>query len=468
VTTSPLHLPAPARAAAEARRRVVELLLDVAAVLAHAALGRELSGSTSLSSLHAALVLGGAAIVAVRAPLSWFPPVLMYLAGTEVLWRATKAGVPWEGAKFVVILVCGIGLLRLRGRARWRAAPLIYFLLLLPSCLAILADFRWGTRQLREFLSTGLAAPLALTMSAWYLSHETIAPVQLRRAFLGFLLPCVTLASLTAAATYTNPDIYFGASSNFAASAGFGPNQVSTALGAAAMLAALIAVAHGANLVERLVAVALAALFAVQCAMTFSRGGLYAAIGAFVVGGFFALRDRRVGARLLLLGTLLVIAGGALLARADSFTGGALYARLQNRNPTGRDRIASEDVRLWLDNRLIGVGPGAAGRNRPDGEVVLSHTEFTRVLAEHGTIGALGMAVLLAAFAGRALRARPGHERMLVVCLLTWSSLTMLHSAMRLAAPALLAGLAFAHFPKEEGTPLPRRPAPARPTRTPS
>ena len=447
MTVSRLDLPVVARGATDARWRAAELVLLVGAVLAHAALGRALSGNPSLSSLHAALVLGGAMIVVLRAPLTWFPPVLLYLAGTEVLWRATKAGVPWEGAKFVVILTCGAGLLRLRGQARWRVAPLLYFALLLPSCLALAADFRWGRGQLREFLSSGLAAPLAMTMSAWFLSHVELTPSQLRRAFLAFLLPCVSLASLTATATYSNPEIYFGASSNFAASAGFGPNQVSTALGAAALLAALVAVVQGANLLERIVALALSVAFAVQCAMTFSRGGLYAAIGAFVVAAFFAVRDRRVGARLLVLGTVLVIAGGALLARADSFTGGALYSRLQNRNPTGRDRIASQDVRLWMDHKLIGVGPGAAGRHRPNDEIVLSHTEFTRVLAEHGALGAIGMLVLVGALVNRLLSARSAHERTIVACLLTWSALTMLHSAMRLVAPALLVGLTFSSFP---------------------
>ena len=73
-----------------------------------------------------------------------------------------------------------------------------------------------------------------------------------------------------------------------------------------------------------------------------------------------------------------------------------------------------------------------------------AHTELTRLLAEHGLLGA-GAVTLLFVMAFRALQgARAMRDKALVAALLAWSLLTMSHMAMRIVAPSLVFGLAFA------------------------
>jgi uncharacterized membrane protein YGL010W len=85
--------------------------------------------------------------------------------------------------------------------------------------------------------------------------------------------------------------------------------------------------------------------------------------------------------------------------------------------------------------------------------VASSHTEFSRLLAEHGLFG-LGALLLLALMTAQRFRqAQTPVSRAMVLSMMGWSLLFMAHSAMRLAAPAFLFGLAFVN-------PLFRRPPP--------
>jgi hypothetical protein len=75
-----------------------------------------------------------------------------------------------------------------------------------------------------------------------------------------------------------------------------------------------------------------------------------------------------------------------------------------------------------------------------------AHTEYTRILAEHGLLGLVAFA-LVAAIAWRAHK-RNGAGMAAVVCSasLAWVALFLVHAAMRLAAPALMFGLACARY----------------------
>jgi O-antigen ligase len=73
-----------------------------------------------------------------------------------------------------------------------------------------------------------------------------------------------------------------------------------------------------------------------------------------------------------------------------------------------------------------------------------AHTEYTRMLAEHGMFGLLAMLVLFAIAIRTFQRARALEARAFVGALFVWSALFMLINAMRLVAPAFVAGLACA------------------------
>jgi hypothetical protein len=87
-----------------------------------------------------------------------------------------------------------------------------------------------------------------------------------------------------------------------------------------------------------------------------------------------------------------------------------------------------------------------------------AHTEYTRLLAEHGLFG---LAALFALIIGcmRAMQlAPPGRSRAWAGGLLVWALIYMGYAAMRVAAPGFVLGLILARF----GPVLQRKPASQR------
>jgi hypothetical protein len=99
----------------------------------------------------------------------------------------------------------------------------------------------------------------------------------------------------------------------------------------------------------------------------------------------------------------------------------------------------------------LGVGPGVGTYLRQQRLIGIirgpSHTEYTRLLAEHGVFGILAMFCLFA-LALRAIRGAPDlASRGISAAMIIWALLFMSIYATRLAAPAFVFGLAFAYPP---------------------
>jgi hypothetical protein len=82
----------------------------------------------------------------------------------------------------------------------------------------------------------------------------------------------------------------------------------------------------------------------------------------------------------------------------------------------------------------------------------MSHTEYSRLLAEHGLLG-LGaiIAMVFAAVTNLKKQRTPG-DKALTASMLGWSMSYMIDKAMRTAAPAFMFGLAFTEFTDEADT----------------
>jgi O-antigen ligase len=119
------------------------------------------------------------------------------------------------------------------------------------------------------------------------------------------------------------------------------------------------------------------------------------------------------------------------------------------------------DIEIWRDNPLFGVGPGMAkgmrGLYYSRAGTNSAHTEFTRLLSEHGLLGVSALLLLLWMGARNLLRARTTKGKALVGSMMAWSCLYMLNAAMRLVAPAFTFGLMFATFSEDFDPVNPRR-----------
>ncbi|MFP5287401.1 MAG: O-antigen ligase family protein, partial [Thermoanaerobaculia bacterium] len=236
----------------------------------------------------------------------------------------------------------------------------------------------------------------------------------------------------------------FYAESNYVTSGGFGPNQVSAVLGLGALLSLLLALQLSRTW-RRWAFLGLALWFLVQGVLTFSRGGV---LNAVICIGFLLVhlvgqpRVRVTAFAVLVLFTFLGTA--VIFPRLNEYTGGALQERYSSTVPGLRQTLAEQELQLWKEHPLLGVGPGMAKyyRSNPLGMEVAAHTEFTRLLAEHGTLGAFALAILLWIVGRAYLRAPTALEKAWVSALAAWSFAEMGHAAMRIAAISLLLGLA--------------------------
>ena len=404
-----------------------------------------MGASTDVSTVHAVVVLLAGFAWAFAAREDRVAAWGGYVAASDVLWRMTGASIPWESAKYAFVGVLLFAALR-SGRRGGSGLPLLYVGLLIPSTLLAVWTLG-GPQQAFNGISFNLSGPLALGIGAWFFSRMVLSGAGYAATLIAAIAPVVSIASVALVRTFlaSSGPVVFSHSSNFASSGGFGPNQVSAILGLGALLSLLLfLVLPGAGWF-RIVLFALLIGFACQSALTFSRGGIYTAAGAAAAGVPFLIGNRGARRRLAVGGAVaVVLALLLLLPGLEAFTGGALGDRFADVGMTGRDRIAGADMEIWKENPILGIGLGLgpAGRMALLGAAPAAHTEWTRLLAEHGVLG-FGAALCLLAMAWRSLAADRGRlERALSAALIAWAFLFMLHAGMRLAAPAFAMSMA--------------------------
>lgn len=395
-----------------------------------------------LASAHAALTLLVALVLALRNVRPGnLVAVIAYLISSEVLWRMAKAAVPWEFGKYAVTLIALVALVR-----RWPKKPgwlpVFYFALLVPSAFLTLGTGEFD--QVRQDLSFNLSGPLSLAVLMFYLSGVRLSLPELTRSFQFLLMPVAAVCSIASFTVLTAENLVFDDRANNLASGGIAANQVSAILGLGVFVAFLYSLNPNQSKTRRVWLLAIAAVFLAQCALTFSRTGIYlAAVSALVVILMLARDVKRmlvgVGGVCLLAGIMAFLIWPAL----DRFTDGALTQRFQRTDSTGRDEILMSDIKIFRDNPLLGIGVGRSRQERSQfiTKVANAHTEFSRLCAEHGSLGLLALLVLLFMVGKDAWQKRFSYSGAVAAGAVTWSLLFMLVSAMRLAAPAFLLGL---------------------------
>ena len=443
IAARPLHTyPHPAKNTLKVFDRRIGLGA-VAFCALHIPLGILLYRYSALATLHglAVFAIGAWWAVSGRRNLLRVACVGAYIAGVEVLWRMAQAETYWEFGKYAIATIFLLAILR-TSRLRPPFLILCYFVLLLPS--AALTFISVDATQFKATLSFNMSGPLALMVSVWFFSRLKLSTRQLQRLFVALIGPALGVASITIFSIASSSNINFAGGSNVVTSGGFGPNQVSATLGLGVLIAFLLILIEKTDWKIKIFMLGGLLFLAVQSALTFSRGGLYNAAGGAAIASLYLIRDPRSRLKFLFLAVVLFVSTNYfLLPRLDAFTEGALSARFKSTSTTGRDRIAMTEIQVWLNNPVFGVGPGRTPGN-------VAHTEFTRLLSEHGTFGLLSILVLTIAGARNIRRAPTIKNKALAASMMGWSFLFMLNAGMRLAAPAFAFGLAFITLLPEE------------------
>jgi hypothetical protein len=259
-------------------------------------------------------------------------------------------------------------------------------------------------------------------------------------------MPITGIAFLATFSTVTAPDITFGSESNFLTSGGYGPNQVSALLGLGALLCWLFFATEKHPSSLRWLVIGLLIWFLSQAFLTFSRGGLANFFGAAFCATLFLARGRQLFNRHLWFGlALCALFAYVILPRLNDFTGGRLEDRFTSMDTTGRTELVSADLKIWTENFWMGVGPGIAAREHQPiiGAAHAAHTEFSRVLAEHGLLGLFALLILSVMSVRLVWQAPTPEAKGIILALLLWAFFQMSHAAMRLAAISYVFALPF-------------------------
>ena len=406
-----------------------------------------------VSTIHAVATLALGLYLAFTRNFRGVGVVAGYIVGSEVLWRMTGAGVFWEFAKYAIILVLGVGWLRGK-QCRSVLLPVVFFLLLIPSAVVTIMELGFSETA-REYIGFNLSGPLSLAVSVMFFSQRSFRSVDIKQIAWGVVVPLVGVAGLAVNGILTTEEIVFTDESNFVTSGGFGPNQVSAVLGLAALFLFLIALSERRNFVQFFCAL-LAVFFIVFSVLTFSRGGIYNFGIAVLLSTVHFLRSSRSRGIL-----LLIIIGGGLVGgywiypRLDEFTNGKLTSRYANFDTTNRLEIAQREIEAGLSYPLFGSGPGMAKFfvYEKTGVLAAAHTEYSRVLGEHGVLGLFALAILGLMALSTYRRTPHWMARTWVIALLAWPLMEMTHAAMRLAAIGFLFGLAFVGWKTQRSAP---------------
>lgn len=435
----------------------------VIAIVAQGLLTRTMTNFPQLGLLQALALVGIIAFsVLKRAPVVTLC-AMAYIPCAEIVWRQTRAPIPYQLAPYALTAAALLLILtQFNQLTRPARTAMYYFLLLVPSSVITISVAGEGSRQLIAF---ALAGPLAMATLVVLFSQITIEPWVYRRLL--WIIIVSGIGPLAAALTSINESIAanggltFDDESNFVTSGGFGPVQVSSMMGLTVLAAVLVYLVERDPMVK-LVAVAVGISASVLSFLTFSRGGMTATAFALAALALSQARDPRTRGRVMLVVTVVFVLGYfVIVPRINTFTEGAFEKRFSDTS-SGRTQLASNDLEVFEDNIWFGVGPGLTRYNRVPYAVCLlrsdrcaeegsSHTEFTRMLGEHGIAGAVSILLVISLVVQAWKRAGP--SRPVTVTFLTWAIAQMFYANFRVAGIAFAFAFAFLRILPEDDDP---------------
>lgn len=383
-----------------------------------------------------------------------------YVLAVEVLLRMTGGVIFYEASKYLVILFVLIGLYY-KGFHKKAAIYFLYLILLIPSIYVSLYLLDVGV-NIKNAIAFNLSGPVCLGISALFCFGVKVSKVQLETIINYAIYP---LTSVLVFIFIFNPnvsEVATGTGSNFAASGGFGPNQVSTVLGLGMFLVTARYFYFSKTKLLRYIDLILIILFAFRAIVTFSRGGVFTGIAMIIAFVFFQYRtmDKKNKNRLFASMGLFLIVASLTWLLSIAQTNGFIEKRYANQNAlgqeksdvtTGRGILFLIEFNEFIDNPMLGVGVGRVSdlRFQKTGIHAASHNEMSRIIAEHGLFGVLAFFILLLTPLFFRFKNR---SNILFYSFYIFWILTVNHSAMRIAAPAFIYALSLLHVTNEKPT----------------
>ncbi|MEP5935525.1 MAG: O-antigen ligase family protein [Winogradskyella arenosi] len=373
-----------------------------------------------------------------------------YIAGAEVFFRMSKGAILYESGKYIVMLFMLMGMFY-KGLSGKGYPYFLYLILLVPAVLVAAVTLSYDV-NFRTNVTFVLSGPVCLGVCALFCYDRKISQKELLEVLMYLLMPIITMTTYVIVYSPSLQEAITNTASNSAVSGGFGANQVSTALGMGMFAMVVRIYLQSPAFLLKVVNIGVFAIITFRAIVTFSRGGVFAAIivvlaflGILFLKSNYRMKNQIIGSTFLF---LLVI---ALTWTAGSIqTSGMLDKRYANEDALGRDKgdvttgrgsLFMEEMDGFLKNPLIGIGASRTKdiRINETGNHLPTHNEVGRLLGEHGMFGVIILLILI--IKPLVYRSTNTHNYFFYSFFFFWFA-TINHSAMRIAAPALFYGFA--------------------------
>lgn len=423
-------------------------------VMLHIGIGFLLFLFAPLSKIYFLIAMGYFLVRIIIAPISHKAQNVFlacaYFAGAEVLFRMTKGGIAYEASKYLVILFMLMGMFfnGLKGKGY---PYFLYLILLVPSILVASTTLSFFA-NFRTNIAFVLSGPVCLGIAALFCYDRKVTNRQILNIITYLSLPSISMVTYLFLYNPSIRDTLSGTYSNSAASGGFGPNQVSTALGLGMFALVVRLFLKSPTLFMKILNIIILGAMTFRAIVTFSRGGVIAAvivIAAFL-GSLFYRSSYKLKSQIIVSFVLLSLTVIISWMISSNQTRGLIDKRYANENAsgvkksditTGRVVLFMEEIEGFLSSPFLGIGASRVKdiRIERDGNKLPSHNEIGRLLSEHGFFGIIILMILII----KPLGFRTGNKRnyYFYAFLCFWFA-TINHSGMRIASPALLYGFA--------------------------
>jgi O-antigen ligase len=438
-----------------------------------------LNNKNSLSILLIHILLGGVSIITPLVLSAWlwvcffmgisyimklskdktvysFLP-LAYIGGMELAARVAKTSplLPYEFAKYFYLFFLIICIYRFNKFGS--SLGLMILILLIPSLFFIPIE-NYRIFFVNSFLGIFLLGLMAYTFHDKFISVELI-----KNIFRFYLYGLITLLILVIGKTGELSSIEFELGANFSTAGGFGSNQVSTYLGIGAMLFGIMWLLKWDLFKLAFINISFLIIFILRAILTFSRGGVIGALLSVLVA--YLIPKPKIGVRKVGVFSLLLMIFSFLLSFIviNDFTNGLLLQRYQgetsstisgkrdvdlNTVTSRRSSLVETEWQIFIENPIFGVGPGGGfeAREKFEGLYIASHTEVTRLLAEHGVFGLIISLIFIFYPLFHLYHTKNGLSRFLSTAFFMIAILTSFHAAMRTTVTPFFWSLGCARF----------------------
>ncbi len=391
--------------------------------------------------------------------------VSAYIVGSEVFLRMTGGSLLYESAKYEVMIFLALGMFY-SGFSKNAIPYWIYLLLLLPGVFIAVETLNLET-NLRKAIAFNISGPICLGIASIYCYNRKILLSQLSNILLTLALPVFSTTIYLILYAPNLKDVLMGTGSNMETSGGFGPNQVATILGIAMFIFFSRLLLESKT--KLLIIVNLVVLFNITYRgfVTFSRGGMLTGLLIIILLLVYVYFNIKTYKKIKLLGffSFMIIALVFTWLYTSNQTGGLINKRYANQDAagrikesslTGREEIWDSEIANFLDHPVFGIGVAKALEVRQEkygGVIIASHSEVSRTIAEHGTLGIIALLIIL--FTPFFLYLNNKQHIYMISLLLFWL-LTISHSAMRIAAPAFIYSLTLLKVYIKEESSMPK------------